>query len=94
MVNDPMKKSGLECCLDLVSTCSEGICFGIPKEWVDDLVKQKGLTLECRGGGDMTGEKSALFAHNGETLRVKLSFPGRGNVYRGDWKPDPHWRGD
>ncbi len=88
-----MGKTGLECCLDLSARCSEGIGFSIPKEWVDDLVKQKGLTLECRGG-DMSGEKSSLFDHKGETLRVKLSFPNRWKIFRGDWKPDPHWTGD
>lgn len=88
-----MEKSGLECCLDLAAKAHPGIGFSIPKEWVDDLVKQKGLTLECRRG-DMTGEKSALFDYNGETLRVKLSFPNRWQVFHGDWEPDPHWTGD
>lgn len=93
MIENIFDKSGLECCLDIASRASKGIGFSIPKEWFDDLVKQKNLTLECRNG-DMSGEKSALFEHKGETLRLKLSFPGRRQVFHGDWEPDPHWAGD
>lgn len=93
MTEDIFNKSGLECCLDIAARASKGIGFTIPNVWVLDLVEQKSLTLECRRG-DMSGEKSALFEHKGETLRLKLSFPGRWQVFHGDWEPDPHWAGD
>lgn len=88
-----MEKSGLDCCLDIAARGFEGIGLSIPESWANQLVEQFGLSLECRNG-DMSGEKSALFQYNGQTLRLKLSFPHRWQVFRGDWKPDPRWTGD
>ncbi len=89
----PGEKTGLECCLDTAARSQAGIGWTIPKEWVDQLVVKYDLHPEQRNG-DMSGEFSALFQHNGETLRLKLSFPGRWQVFHGDWKPDPRWTGD
>jgi len=86
-------KSGLDSCLDIAVSSTEGMGWSISRDWADELVSRFGLELECRNG-DMSGEVSALFLYKGETLRLKLSFPNHWRIFRGDWKPDPHWAGD
>lgn len=88
-----MNKSGLDCCLDLAAKSSPGIPWSIDENWACQLISKHKLELKC-GDGDMTGEAHAIFQHNGETLRLKLTWLGHFEIYHGEWKPDPHWTGD
>lgn len=81
--------------LDVASGGLEGIGWAVPNEWAEDLIDDFKLELKSRGlHGDITGEKSALFTYKGETLRLKQDWMRRFKLFKGDWKPDPHWTGD
>jgi len=79
--------------LKVVSGAYRGMPFSISSEMAEEIIREFGLKLECRNG-DMSGEKSALFEWEGVTLRIKQTWTRHWELYKGDWKPDPHWTGD
>lgn len=83
----------VESALDIVSKASEGVGFSIVKDWANDLIARYELEM-TQGPGDMSGESSALFDYNGVQLRLKRTWMKQYLVYKGPWKPDPHWTGD
>lgn len=79
--------------LNIVTHSPKGVGWTIPKEWADVIITMENIELKQRHY-NITGEKSALFQRNGETIRLEKSWTGRYSLYHGDWEPDPHWTGD
>jgi len=85
--------NGLEHILRIASSSCPALGWTLPTTFALELIDRFDLEPKQRRG-DMTGERSALFDFEGETLRLKLCFPSRWKIFRGDWKPDPRWTGD
>jgi len=86
-------QEGLKLALQVTSKSARGVPWSIPREWAEELIREQNLNLQCRNG-DISGEASALFQFNGQTLRLRRHWTGRYELYHGDWKSDPHWTGD
>jgi hypothetical protein len=86
-------REGIEKCIEIAIKSVAGIGWYIPADWADEIIKQKQLEMQNRHS-DITGEVSALFIHNNVQLRLKKNWLGNYAIYKGDWKPDPHWTGD
>jgi hypothetical protein len=93
MTQDIFSKSGLECALDLAAQSPEGVPWAIPYDWARELITNRHLKLTSHNG-DISGEASAFFEHDGETLRLKRDWKGHYSLFHGRWRPDPHWTGD
>lgn len=79
--------------LDVVSHASEGIGFSISKEMADEIISHFSLVMK-QASHNLSGETSAIFQRNGTTLRLELNWMKSYRLYHGEWKPDPHWKGD
>ena len=88
-----MVVDGLTSALNIASSSPKGLAWPISEEWAKRLILNNHLELTQRHY-NITGEKSALFLYNGETIRLEKTWRGMYNLYHGDWEPNPHWTGD
>lgn len=84
--------------LEIVAKVPEGMGWAISEEDGMRILKDFALTLTTdmeRAGGPMTsGNKGAKFEYRGMIFRVEREWTGKWKLYKGIWKPDPHWTGD